>query len=99
MVKLVWPFAIFWSSHIIRFYNSLISGQISEICKLSNAIIVFLIYVVYKSCSKIIEVVFVQIWWYLALLFRIYACFKKCPVTVCSLFAQNRFWECLILTL
>jgi hypothetical protein len=77
----------------------LFSRQIWEICKLSHAMIVFILYVVYKSCSKLLEVVAVQFWWHLALWFRNWACFKKCPVIVCSLFAQNRFWECLIFDL
>jgi hypothetical protein len=56
---------------------------------------VFMLYVVDKSCSKLYDVVAVQIWWHLAPWFRIYACLKKCPVAVCSLCAQIRFWECL----
>jgi hypothetical protein len=98
MVKLVWPFAMFWSSFIVQFYNSLISGQISEMCNLSNAMIVFMLYVVYKRCSKLFDVPAVQIWWHLATWFRSCECFKLDPVAAYSLFAQNIFWEFMILT-
>jgi hypothetical protein len=44
---------------------------------LSNVIIVFMLSVVYKSCSKLYDVPAVQIWWHLAPWFRIYACLRS----------------------